>query len=234
LPVILMQFVGAGKVIFHATDETYLWARHEGSDQWYGRYWHQTIRYLSRSKLLADRQPIEITTDAQQYMAGDVVRLRVQFRDERLAPVEDNGVSVSLVAEQGRRLSVVLSRAATDRGLFETTLDDLAVGKYEAQLAAPPVSPQPLPRQFSVASLMNERSRLEMDANELKAAATTSRGRFYTIRNASRLLNALPPGDQVRIESSPPRPIWNSAWLAGLLVTLLVTEWVLRKRAGLL
>jgi hypothetical protein len=234
LPVILMQFVGAGKVIFHATDETYLWARHQGSDRLYGRYWHQTIRYLSRSKLLADRRPIEITTDAQQYVKGDTVRLRVLFRDERLAPVEDKGVTVSLEAEQGRRLSVVLSRAAADRGLFETTLGDLAVGKYQAQLASPVVSQPPVPRQFSVASLMNERSRLEMDANDLTAAAATSRGRFYTIRNASRLLKSLPAGDQVRIESSPPRPIWNSSWLAALFVALLVTEWILRKRAGLL
>jgi uncharacterized membrane protein len=234
LPVVLMQFVGAGKVIFHATDETYLWARHQGDDQFYGRFWHQTIRYLSRSKLLADRQPIEVTTDAQQYVQGDTIRLRVLFRDERLAPVEDNGVIVDLESEPGRRQSVVLTRAAADRGLFEKMLSDLAVGKYQAQLAAPVVSPQPVPRQFSIASRMNERSRLEMDANELKAAATISQGRFHTIRNASRLLNALPSGDQVRVESSPPRPIWNASWLAALFVALLVSEWILRKRAGLL
>ena len=234
LPVILMQFVGAGKVIFHATDETYLWARHQGSDRSYGRYWHQTIRYLSRSKLLADRQPVEITTDAEQYVKGDPVRLRVLFRDERLAPAEDKRVTVALEAEQGRRLSVALTRAAADRGLFETTLGDLAVGTYQVQLASPVVTQQPVPRQFSVASLMNERSRLEMDANDLKAAASTSRGRFYTIRNASRLLKSLPPGDQVRVASSPPRPVWNSSWLAALFVLLLVTEWILRKRAGLL
>ncbi|MEO8499064.1 MAG: hypothetical protein ABI614_28705, partial [Planctomycetota bacterium] len=152
LPMILMQFVGAGKVIFHATDETYLWARHQGSDRSYARYWHQTIRYLSRSKLLADRQPVEITTDAQQYAKGDTVRLRVVFRDERLAPTEDSGVTVALQAEQGRRLSFVLSRVATDHGIFETTIEDLPVGQYQVQLAAPPVSPQPVPRQFSVAS----------------------------------------------------------------------------------
>ena len=234
LPVVLMQFVGAGKVIFHATDETFLWARHQGNDRSYGRYWHQTIRYLSRSKLLADRQPIEITTDAQQYVKGDAIRLRVQFRDERLAPVEDQGVTVSLEAEQGRRQLVALTRATADRGLFEATLGDLAVGKYQAQLAAPVVSEQPAACSFSVASLMNELSRLEMDAKDLTAAASTSRGRFYTIRNASRLLKSLPAGDQVRIASSPPRPIWNSSWLTALFVTLLVTEWILRKRAGLL
>lgn len=234
MPLILMQFVGAGKVIFHATDETYLWARHRGSDRLYGRYWHQTIRFLSRSKLLADRQPIAIMSDAQQYVTGDAIRLRVLFRDDRLAPEEDNGVTVALESEQGRQVSAVLSRAATDRGLFETSLSDLAAGKYHARLAAPLVSQQPLPLQFSVDSLTNERSRLEMDADELKAAAGKSRGRFYTIRNASRLLNALPTGDQVRIESSPPRPIWNSSWFAALFVVLLVTEWILRKRGGLL
>ena len=234
LPAILMQFSGAGKVIFHATDETYLWARHRGSDLAYARYWHQTIRYLSRSKLLADRRPIEITTDSQNYVKGDVVRLRVLFRDERVAPVEDDGVTVALETEQGRRLPITLTRTSIERGVFEATISDLAEGTYDAQLATPLVSQQPMPLQFSVDSLMKENSRLEMDAVDLKAAAATSRGRFYTIRNASRLLNALPPGDQVRIESSPPQPIWNSSWFAVLFVGLLAAEWILRKRAGLL
>lgn len=234
LPVVLMQFFGAGKVIFHATDESFLWSRFQGSNRFYDRYWHQTIRYLSRSKLLNDRQPITIATDAQQYASGDEIRLRVSFRDERLAPVDDNGVTVVLEEEQGDKKPVMLSRTTSDRGLFETTLSDIAVGNYLVRLVAPNLSELPSPSRFSVASLMNERSRLEMNAVDLKAAAATTRGRFYTIRNASRLLRALPAGDQVRIESSPPRPIWNSSWLAGLLVVLLATEWILRKRAGLL
>jgi hypothetical protein len=39
---------------------------------------------------------------------------------------------------------------------------------------------------------------------------------------------------QVRIESLPPVPIWNSSLLAGLSVVLIATEWLLRKRSGLL
>ena len=234
LPVILMQFSGAGKVIFHATDETYLWARYRGSDLAYARYWHQTIRYLSRSKLLADRRPIEITTDAQRYVKGDPVRLRVLFRDERLAPVENDGVTLALEAEPDQRLSLTLLRNSTERGVFEATVSDLATGNYQVRMATPLVSQPPTPLQFSVDSLTNENSRLEMDALELRTAAATSGGNFYTIRNASRLLKVLPPGDQVRIESSPPEPIWNSSWLAALFVALLATEWILRKRAGLL
>lgn len=188
----------------------------------------------SAAQLLSDRQPIAMTTDAQQYAEGDPVLLRVLFRDERLAPVDDHGVAVALEDEQGQRKSVVLSRTTTDRGLFETTLTDFAVGEYQVRLVAPTVSEQPAPLHFSVDSLRQEGSRLEMDAVDLKLAAATSGGRYYTIRDASRLLRSLPAGDQVRIESSDPLPIWNSAWLAALFVALLTTEWILRKRAGLL
>ncbi len=234
LPVVLLQFVGSGKVIFHATDETYLWARFQGNDDVFGRYWHQTIRYLSRAKLLADRSPIEIMSDSQQYVSGDDVYLRVLFRDERLAPAESDGVTVLLQLEDGSQRSIGLSRSATQRGLFETTVQGLSVGKYEAQLATPVVPQQPSTLTFAVDSLMNERSRLEMDQRGLKAATDAAKGRFYTVRDASRLLRSLPSGEQVRIESSPAEPIWNSSWLAGLFLCMLAAEWILRKRAGLL
>ncbi len=50
-PLIAMHRFGGGKVIFHATDETWRW-RFRVGDLYLGRYWVQAIRYLSRSKLL--------------------------------------------------------------------------------------------------------------------------------------------------------------------------------------
>ena len=50
LPVIMMQYVGAGKVLFHATDETWRWRRRMG-DVFLARYWVQALRSLSRAKL---------------------------------------------------------------------------------------------------------------------------------------------------------------------------------------
>lgn len=234
LPVILLQFVGAGKVVFHATDETFLWARFQGDDDVYGRYWHQTLRYLSRTKLLADRSPIDLMSDSQQYVSGDDVYLRVLFRDERLAPAANDGVTVMVQSDDGSKQTITLFRSTTQRGLFAATVRDLSVGKYGVQLATPVVPKQPSALSFTVNSLLNERSRLEMDLQGLKAAAEISKGRFYTVRNASRLIRDLPPGNQVRIESSPAEPIWNSSWLAGLFILVLATEWILRKRAGLL
>ena len=51
-PVVCLQYVGAGRVVFQSTDESYLWSRFDGTDIYYERYWIQLIRYLSRAKLL--------------------------------------------------------------------------------------------------------------------------------------------------------------------------------------
>jgi hypothetical protein len=73
-----------------------------------------------------------------------------------------------------------------------------------------------------------------MDAADLRSAAKTSQGKLYTIETARTLLEDLPRGRQVRIESLPPTPIWNLPLWAALFVVLIATEWLLRKRVGLL
>ena len=73
-----------------------------------------------------------------------------------------------------------------------------------------------------------------MDAPELREAAKVSVGKFYRFHEAGNLLRDLPRGRQVRIESLPPKPIWNAPILAGLFVSLIGIEWLLRKRLGML
>jgi len=234
LPVIWMQFVGAGKVIFHATDETYRWSRFQGDDSSYARYWLQTLRYLSRAKLLSDAQTVEVFTDRQEYRQGDTVRIGVRFSDERLAPASDHGVRVVIEGGRGRRRQVNLNRESTRRGEFSGILSDLAVDEYRLWLSAPNIEPRPSPRVFSVHPPFGEQARLEMDSDDLQEAAKTSRGRFYTLDNVSRLPRELPRGRQVRVESLPPEPIWNSPLFIAAFVGLITAEWLLRKRAGMI
>ncbi len=234
LPMISMQFVGAGKVIFHATDETYRWARHSGGEGYYARYWIQTLRYLSRAKLLEGGRLAELTADRSEYRRGETVRLRARFFDDRLAPSSDDGVTVLLESDGSKRRQLTLHRDAVNRGVFECLAGNLPDGKYRAWIATPALRGQPPSQRFTVVAPPGEQARLEMDAADLRAAAKTSQGRFYTIQQAGGLLRDLPRGRQVRIESLPPVPIWNSSLWAALFVVLITSEWLLRKRAGLL
>jgi hypothetical protein len=233
LPAIVMHYVGAGKVVFHFTDETWRWRRRVG-DLYYARYWVQTIRYLSRSALLDKDRHAELTTDREEYRRGDPVRLRVRFFDERLAPAEDDGVVVMIEQQGGKRRRVTLRRDAARRGVFEGLATDLPEAQYRAWVATPTLEGKPPSVRFNVIAPLGERARLEMDAADLKFAAEETRGKFYTLETADRLLRDLPRGRQVRIESLPPQPIWNSWKLAALLVVLLTGEWLLRKKAGML
>ena len=136
LPVICLQYVGAGKVLFHATDETWRW-RYRVGDVFFARYWVQTLRYLSRSKLLGKDRSAELIAERREYRRGDTVRLRARFVDERLAPAEDDGVTVVLEREGHPSQRVKLERNATNRGIFEGSVPGVLDGKYHAWVATP-------------------------------------------------------------------------------------------------
>jgi hypothetical protein len=233
LPLLSLQFIGSGKVMFQAFDGSYRW-RFRVGDEFFARYWIQTIRYLSRAKVLGQDRSAELTSDREEYQRGEPVMLRLKFLDDRKAPAEDDGVSLMLERPGSPRRTITARRTSDSRGIFEATLTNLAEGRYRAWLAAPSLEGQPPAKEFRVVAPPGEQARLEMDAAELKAAAKISGGKFYTFVTASQLIDDLPPGRQVRIESLPPQPLWNSPLLAGLFVLLLVAEWLARKKAGML
>jgi hypothetical protein len=228
-----MQYVGAGKVLFHATDDTWRW-RHRVGDVFFARYWIQSVRYLSRSKLLGKDQAVELSADRREFRRGEAVRLRVRFIDERQAPVADDGVVVVLEREGQKNQRISLQRNATNRGVFEGTFDDAMDGRYHAWIAAPTFEGKAPSADFLVVAPPGELEHVQMDSGELKRAADETRGRFYRINQVERLLGDLPPGRQVPIETLPPRVLWNKWWLLVAFLGAVVSEWILRKRKGMI
>ncbi|MCH7727454.1 MAG: hypothetical protein IH991_13375 [Planctomycetes bacterium] len=165
-----MQFVGAGTVVFHATDETHRW-RFRVGDKYFSRYWIQTIRYLARSKLLGKSRQAQLTSERRQYRRGETVHLRARFFDETLAPAQDDGVTIVLEREQGNRRHVKLRRDAASRGIFEATLTNLAEGEFRGWLATPKLDGKPPSLNFTVVAPPGERARQEMDAADIASSA---------------------------------------------------------------
>lgn len=232
LPVFALQYVGAGKVLFHASDETWRW-RFRVGDIYFARYWVQTLRYLSRSKLLGKDRLAELTVDRREYQRGESARLRVRFLDDRRAPADDRGVSL-VVEHRGRKQNLPLTRSSANRGVFEGALPQLADGEYHAWLAAPALEGNPPAADFLVVAPPGEFASTAMDVAELERAALETKGKFYRAVNLEDLVNDLPHGRQVPIDALPPLILWNQWPLLLLFLTLLISEWLLRKRKGLL
>lgn len=232
MPVVTLAFVGAGKVVFHATDETHRWRFRHG-DKYFARYWVQLIRYLSRSSLLGSDRTMELTSDRDEYRRGDNVKLRVRYFDDREAPTADDGVTVQLDREGSERRTITLRRDAVSRGLFEASISQLPEGKYRWSIATPEPNGTPIIEEFEITSPPGELANVRMDAAALADAAKTSQGKYYTFATAKNLARDLPAGRQVRIESLPPQPLWNLPIVALTIVSLLTAEWIVRKRWGL-
>lgn len=232
LPVIVMQRFGAGKVIFQATDETWLWRRRVG-DLYYGRYWIQAIRYLSRSRLLGQSRSAELTSDRLVYNRDEAVTLRVRFFNDEEVPASDQPVTAIVEHRGGSNQEVLLTRVPQAPNVFEGQLRRVADGSYHAWIASPSFTDSPPATDFRVESPENELRVRGLDRQQLSDAARISRGKYYSIATARQLPSDIPPGRPVPIRSEDPIRIWNR-WEVLLLFTVLLTaEWLIRKRVRL-
>jgi hypothetical protein len=233
VPIVVMQPVGAGKVLFHATDEFWRW-RFRVGDLYYGPFWSRAVRYLSRSRLLGRDRTAELTTDRALYSQGESPALRVRFFDERFVPAAANAVSVALERRNGERRTVTLNRSPGHPTIFEGTATALPLGVYHAWVATPSFRDAPPAVDFRIETASDELLRRNLDRHELEQTAQITHGDFLTLADASSLPSRIPPGHPVPLSTRERIPLWNHWEVLLLFAGLLTAEWVLRRRARLL
>lgn len=220
LPLIVEQRFGAGKVLFQATDE--IWRlRYLTQDKFYGRYWLQTLRYLTRSSGEDDRG--ELTTNRRLYERGEPVQVRLTT--PLVAPETQPRVSVSGPEAFTREL--IASKLHPE--LFTAELTGLPTGNYQV-LWQIPDSTVSLSADFRIQLARQELKDRNMNRPELSRVAEQTGGRYADISAARRLAEQIPPGQKILLEALAPQPLWNRWELLVLIFGLLTGEWILRKR----
>lgn len=233
LPIIVMQRYGAGKVMFHATDETWRW-RFRVGDLYYGRYWVQTLRYLCRSRLLGKDRAAELTLDRSVYQKGEPIYIRVRFLDDRQTPVNDDGVTVVLERPGDPQRKLKLTRLPQAPSTFEGQLNQAAEGAYHVVVETPAFAGAPPSKDFRVESPLKETQSLRLDVAELTQAAEITGARYYPIATAEKLPDSLPAGEPVPLKTDNPKSLWNHYLVLLAFALTLSTEWIFRKRLRLL
>ena len=229
LPIILYQFVGAGKTMFDAVDDTWHW-RFRVGDRYFGRYWLQALRFLARSKLAGQKQ-VELLTDRKRYERGQAILIRARFINAGLAP--GSGEISAQVERKGQApRKITLKASPISRNIFEGVLPPTRDGDYEIRLLPPPVLDKGMPTTgFRVDPPAGELEQIPLNEPELVQAAKTSGGAYLTpISTAEDVLKTLPRPQKIPLDTDPPIPLWNTWPLLGLFLVLVTAEWVLRKR----
>ncbi len=221
-----------GKTLFHGFDATYLWQNDAGGRH-YARYWLQAIRFLAHTKLLGQDRRAELTTDRREYRRGTPVELQLRFISEQDAPDEEQPISVAIEGGGDRRI-VGLRRSADRAVRFIGNVTDLSEGSYAARLVSPQIEGFAPAVDFVVLPPPGELDRVEIDLADLTAATRSSFGRLYFPDKAASLVDDLPEGRHAATTRLPDVSLWNSWPVPILFLSLLASEWILRKRHGML
>jgi hypothetical protein len=251
-PLAVQQFVGSGRCMFFGFEETWRWRFREDESQ-FNKFWIETIRYLSRSRLTRTTLRLDRQTP---YRLGEPIKVIVQFPDNTPLPgkpgAKDPKLDVKVIVEftppavgdekvQPEIQTMKLSKMENSWSNFEGILNKTREGKYHFWLSSPDVSKEDPNGHKPTADAKvelppGELDRLRMNQEEMTQAAEATRGKFYTLVNANDLLHELPAGVRPSLStSSPPWVLWNRWYLFfPLILFLLTAEWLLRKRKHLL
>lgn len=238
-PLVVQQFVGAGRSMFFGFNETWRW-RYRDNELHFNQFWIQTVRYLARTRL----GRIQLRLDRQPpFRRGESIKITVTFPDD--APPPPPETEVKVFAE--RRLTVpggepetegqtlTLAKVEGSRATFETLFTRTPEGEYRFWLTSPTVTGAKPRAECQVMPPPGEMDRLRMNQADMERAADETKGHFYTLADAEQLLEDLPSGNRVSLNApQPPRLMWNLVPVFALALGLLSTEWFLRKRKHLL
>ncbi len=229
-PLIATQFVGAGRVLFSATDDTYRWRF--AFESAYDRYWVKGIRYLYEGRIAAGGGRVHVVIAEERIELGEAVRVLVEARTPDGQPQIAEEFPLTVVDQDGNETPIVASAVEGAPGQFETWLRPRHTGWFRV-VADTGTDGRPAEAGVTVVPAALEKPG-PVDLAELGAIAAVDGG--VLVARPTELRSAL---DQIesetRIESfTSGAALWDAWTTVALLLGILSVEWWLRKRSNLL
>jgi len=232
IPLVAVQQAGEGTSFMTMVDSTWQW-RYRVGDKYFYRFWGQVVRSLTPHELPGANRFVRLTADRSTYSLGEKVILRARLLTPNYLPVRVKDVTAEMQRTDGQRFPVKLDPVPGAAGVYSGEWLPPRSGAYKALLLGPGGQ-----RAESTTNVVVETSSLELDEpqqNEalLKRVAALSGGKYLLWSQAAGLPELIPDRHQevaTRIEHE----LWDAPLPLILFILLLVGEWTLRKRKGLL
>ena len=232
-PLVAWQRYGTGKCMMIGTDRLWL-LRFKTGDKYHWRVWSQCIQFLTLSRLMGEHKRIRLETDRAIYPVDGQAQLYAHLLDDRYEPIMQAGFEVQVIPLDvaGAQPQVVALRPdAANPGLYEGFFSPTRAGRYRVESSS---GDQALSNttEFQVADVEPEMANTDMQLDRLRRIAEMSGGKCLSmvqLDQLSDLLDLDPHETTVTAEV----PLWDNAWIMLLLVALMGTEWMVRRRYDL-
>ncbi|HEU4751607.1 MAG TPA: hypothetical protein VFU47_00785, partial [Armatimonadota bacterium] len=232
LPLMAVQQVGEGTSFMTMVDSTWQW-RFRVGDKYFYRFWGQVVRSLTPHELPGANRFVRLTADRATYALGEKVILRARLLTQNFHPVRLKEVMAELQRGDGQRHPVKLEPVPGAAGVYSGEWLASQPGAYKAVLHAPGGE-----NAESITNVVVESSSLELDEPEqnealLRRLAGMTGGKYLLWSELAGLPAALPDRHQ-DVQTRIEHPLWDTPLPLVLFTVMLMAEWILRKRKGLL
>ena len=232
-PLVAWQRYGTGKCMLMGTDRLWL-LRFKTGDKYHWRVWSQCIQFLTLSRLMGEHKRIRLETDRAIYPVGGQARLYAHALDDRFEPVLQSGFDITVTPldmPDARPQSVTLRPAEGRPGLYEGFFSPTRPGRFRVEANAGDRSLSNT-TEFQASDVDPELVDTDMQIDRLRRIAELSGGQCVGVQelnDLSSLINLEPYEETYTSEAS----LWDNAWIMLLLVALMGTEWIVRRRYDL-
>jgi uncharacterized membrane protein len=230
-PVIAVQRYGRGRSMIFGGEASWRWRMLMPSTNLsYERFWRQSARWLSGSA--PDAVTISVPQNAD---VGDNPSMAIEVRDAAFAPVSDASVEASISVPgvaTARSLSVRRANGASGQYTTGVAADRSGLFRVDVSARRGATMLGSVTRWFYVGGSDREFADPRLNEPWLSRLARATGGRYVRSAQASQVAGWLQESSSTRVALER-RDLWHSPWAFALLIALLSTEWILRRRWGL-
>ena len=221
----------AGRVMVFTPVRSWNWQMHlSHEDDSHERFWRQTAKWLTTVQ--KDRLKLDIPKTS--YALKEAVIINATAYDHQFELTNQAKVRAIITDENGRKRELSLEQVLGQDGLYTARFIPPRRGEYRVTLVGT-LGGKSLGEQsglFEVAESYAEFTNAELNAQLLQTLANTSGGKYYTLEDASQMVNHIP-----LVESATSHlvdeEVWDMPLIFAVVILLLGLEWFLRKRRGL-
>ncbi|HEY1159594.1 MAG TPA: glutamine amidotransferase [Terracidiphilus sp.] len=233
LPLLITESYGHGRTAIMATGGTWRWQMSEAlGDPSHDLFWQQLLRWL----VAESPGPVAASMPARTLLDEGRATLTAQVRDRQFQPAGDAHVSARIVGPEGVNALLDLTPSQDNPGLYQTEWTAEKPGTYLAEVTAESAGSQPQELGRDVLTFQREDGiaenfHTEQNRPMLEQLASETGGRYWKpseLKNLPRDISYSEAGISVRTI----KELWNMPIVFLLLLGLPTTEWLLRRKWG--
>ena len=232
-PLLLGWDTGVNRTLAFGVNDTWRWWT-RGNERVHQRFWEQMLLWLARMEDSGDA-PVWVRVNPRNYAPGDRIIAAFGARDELRKPVTDAAFTVELTDPQGETTTLPVQQLGDEHqadirnAIQPGDYHLLVTARRGEELLGPPAR-----TRFIVDARDPEIDNPAADPDLMAEIATISGAVPIAPEDfATFLADLLDEGLSTEVTRYTQTNLWDGWPLLATFVGLLVLEWVLRKRRGL-